>query len=75
MLDQVTYVQIRYIGILSEKEWKLKNQLVIIICDSTYQKVPVIGRLDFELWECKVKISQNMVNFEILHIVESSLLT
>ena len=24
------------------------------ICDSEYRKVPVVGRLDFELWGCKV---------------------
>ncbi len=33
----------------------------LCICDSTYQNVPVVGRLDFELWGCKVKISQNIV--------------
>ncbi len=37
-----------------------------IICDSTYQKVPVVGRLEFELWGCKVKISQNIVPKSIL---------
>ncbi len=36
------------------------------ICDPTYQKVPVVRRLDFELWECKVKISQNMFSKSIL---------
>ncbi len=30
------------------------------ICDSTYRKVSVVGRLDFELRGCKVKIYQNM---------------
>ncbi len=35
-------------------------------CDSTYRKVPVVGRLDFELWGCKVKISQNMDTKSIL---------
>ncbi len=34
---------------------------VYYICDSTYRKVPVVGRLNFELRGCKVKISQNMV--------------
>ncbi len=38
----------------------------ILICDSTYRKVPVVGRLDFELWGCKVKISQNIVPMPIL---------
>ena len=47
-------------------------------CDSTYRKVPVVGRLDFELKGCKVKIFQkygSKVNFEISHILESSMLT
>ncbi len=37
-------------------------------CDSTYRKVhiQVVGRLDFELWGCKVKISQNIVPKSIL---------
>ena len=35
-------------------------------CNSTYRKVPVIGRLDFELWWCKVKISQNIAPTSIL---------
>ncbi len=39
---------------------------VLTICDSTYRKVPVVGRLDFELWRCKVKISQNIVPKSIL---------
>ncbi len=53
------------------------NVFVCFICDSTYRKVPVVGRLDFELWGCKVKISQNSpkVNFEISHALESSILT
>ncbi len=29
------------------------------ICDSTFQRVLVVGRLDFELQEYKVRISQN----------------
>ncbi len=39
-----------------------------IKCDSTYQKVPVIRRhgFQFELWGCKIKISQNMVQKLIL---------
>ena len=36
------------------------------ICDSTYRRVPVVGRLDFELWGDKVKISQNIVPKSIL---------
>ncbi len=36
------------------------------ICDSTYRKVPVVGRLDFELWRRKVKISQYIVPKSIL---------
>ncbi len=36
------------------------------ICDSTCRKVPVVRRLDFELWGCKVKISQNIVPKSIL---------
>ncbi len=36
------------------------------ICDSTYGKLPVVGRLDFELWGCKVKRSQNIVSKSIL---------
>ena len=36
------------------------------ICDSTYRKVPVVGKLEFELWGCTVKISQNMVQKWIL---------
>ncbi len=35
-------------------------------CDSTYRKVPVVGRLNFELWVCKVKIHQNIVPKSIL---------
>ena len=31
------------------------------ICYSTYHKVPVVRRLDFELWGCIFKISQNVV--------------
>ncbi len=27
----------------------------VSICDSTYRKVPFVGKLDFELWGCKVK--------------------
>ncbi len=34
--------------------------------DSTYRKVPVVRRLDFELWGCKVKISQNIVPKSVL---------
>ncbi len=30
-------------------------------CDSTYRKVPVVGKLAFEIWGCKVKISKNIV--------------
>ncbi len=37
-----------------------------IKCDSTYQKVPIIRRLDIELWGGKVKISQNIVPKSIL---------
>ena len=33
-----------------------------------YRKVPVVGKLDFELWRCKVKISQNMVPRLILRL-------
>ncbi len=47
------------------------------ICDSTYRKVPVVRKPDFELWRCKFKISQNnspKVNFEISHTLESSIL-
>ncbi len=36
------------------------------ICDSTYRKVPVVGRLDFEFWGFKVKVSQNIVPKSIL---------
>ncbi len=36
------------------------------ICDSAYRKVPVVGSLNFELWGCKVKLSQNMVPKSIL---------
>ncbi len=42
------------------------GQFWAYICDSTYRKVPVVGRLDFELWGCKVKISQNKVPKTIL---------
>ena len=48
------------------------------ICDSTYQKVPAVRKLDFELLGCKVKVSQNMVLRSILgisHILESSIHT
>ncbi len=38
-----------------------ENNKTAIICGSTYQKVPVIRRLNFELERYKVKISQNMV--------------
>ncbi len=51
--------------------------IICIICDSTYRKVPVVGRRDFELWGCKVKISQHYipkVDFEISHSLESSIL-
>ncbi len=41
------------------------------ICDSTYQKVPVVRRLEFELQACKVKMSHNVVPRLILrfHII------
>ncbi len=39
-----------------------------LICDSTYQKVPVVGRLNFELQGCKVKISQKNYGTSI-HVV------
>ncbi len=42
------------------------------ICDSTYRKVSVVGRLDFALWGCKVKITQNIVPQSISHTLESS---
>ena len=48
------------------------------LCDSTYQKVPVVERLDFELWSYKVKIISKYspkVDFESSHILESSVLT
>ncbi len=44
-----------------------RNQFIsLLICDSTYQKIPVVGRFNFELQECKVKIPQNMVPRSIL---------
>ena len=47
--------------------WEKLNCLFMIIKrDSTNRKVPVVGRLDYELWECKVKISQNKVPKSIL---------
>ena len=27
----------------------------MIICNTTYWKVPVVGRIDFELWWCKIQ--------------------
>ena len=45
------------------------------ICHSTYQKVTVFERLNFELRGCNFKISRNMVwSFKISHILESSIL-
>ncbi len=35
-------------------------------CVSTYCKVPVVERLDFELWGCKGELSQNIVPKSIL---------
>ena len=46
-------------------------------CDSTYQKVPVVGRLDFELWVVQIQnISKcgPKVDFEISYDLESSIL-
>ena len=41
--------------------YSIQRVLEIGLCDSTYWKVPVVGRLDLELWGCKVKMSQNIV--------------
>ncbi len=49
--------------------WYLTDWLLykwLTICVSTYRKVPVVRRLDIELWGCKVKISQNIVPKSIL---------
>ena len=39
---------------------KISTYPLFCNCDSTYRKVPVVERLDFELWGCNVKISQNI---------------
>ncbi len=44
--------------------WQESVQQSIVI--PTYQKVPVVRRLNFELQGCKVNISQNMVQRMIL---------
>ncbi len=44
-------------------------------CDSKYQKVPVVGRLDFELQCQNVSKCGSKVNFEILCVSEFSMLT
>ena len=46
--------------------WFILKMLQQIMFDSIYRKVPVVGKHGFELQECKVKISQNMVPRSIL---------
>ena len=51
----------------SHLRWPYFDELLAYSkCDSTYRKLPVVGRLDFELWGCRVKISQNVVPKSIL---------